>query len=182
MPPKTAQSQQPRILIDLTLVRNFIKYFLIFYIPFLILGLIFGIINKCFFKCAIGFPIIYSGGFAAIIIVIIHDIDDILALIGMAKQPQLALHIKYAGAVQDIGVRMSARDYDAALETVNTILGEEPKFTSALNLKGQILLEGFHEAEQALFCFKKVLRMTKEDSEDYRLAQALSVKCERMLG
>ena len=68
---------------------------------------------------------------------------------------------------------MSSRDYDGALKTVSKLLKEAPDYPNALNLKGQILLEGFREYEQARACFTRVMHLSKPDSDDYRLAEAL---------
>ena len=173
MPRSTStQSKKSPVVRDLTIVGDFIKYLLIFFIPFFLIGIIFGLIYKRYFMCILVNPVIYAGGFSSIIIVIKHDINDILALIGRAKQPQLALHIKHANTIQQISVQMSSRDHDGALKTVNKLLKEEPTYSNALNLKGQILLEGFREIDKARSCFEKVLKLARPGSEDYKLAQA----------
>ena len=158
---------------DLSIVGDFIKYLLIFFIPFLLLGVIYGFINQCYFMCMLVNPLIYAGGISSIIIVIQHDVDEISALFGRGKRLQLAQHIKHADAIQKISFQMGLRDYGGALKTVNKLLGEEPKYSSALNLKGQILLEGFKETRKARLCFEKVLKQAKPGSEDYKLAKAL---------
>ena len=172
-PSPSTQSKKSPVVRDLSIIGDFIKYFLLFFIPFVLVGIVFGLINHSYFMCMLGYPFIYAWGFASIVIVINHDINDILALIGLAKQPQLALHIKHANTIQQISIQMSSRDYDDALKTVNKLLREEPAYSNALNLKGQILLEGFREADRARSCFEKVLKLARPGSEDYKLAQAL---------
>ena len=123
--------------------------------------------------CMLFNPLIYAAGISLVIIVIKHDVNDIMALIGRAKEPQLALHIKHHTAIQKISLEMSSRDYASALNTVDTLLQEEPEYTNALNLKGQILLEGFKKYEEARSCFENVLKLAKPDTGDYKLAQEL---------
>lgn len=170
MPPKSKKKLVAR---DLFIVGDFIKYFLCFFIPFALIGLVYGLMHHCYFVCPLVNPFIYAGGIASIIIVIKHDLNDLLALIGHAKENQLALHIKHSSTIQRISVEMSSRDYDAALKTVSRLLKEAPDYPNALNLKGQILLEGFREYEQARACFARVMSLSKPDSDDYRLAEAL---------
>lgn len=170
MPPKKRKNQAVR---DLFIVGDFIRYFLWLFIPFALIGLLYGLLNSCYFMCPLINPMIYAGGIASIIIIIKHDLNDLLALIGHARERQLALHIKHSSAIQQISVEMSARDYDGALKTVSRLLKEEPDYPNALNLKGQILLDGFREYEQARACFARVMKLSKPDSDDYRLAEAL---------
>jgi len=158
---------------DLFIVGDFIKYFLRLFIPFVVIGMIYGIFYQCYFVCFLVNPVIYAGGITLIIIVIKHDINDILALIGRAKEPQLALHIRHASTIQQISLQMSTRDYKGALETVNKLLSKEPQYANAINLKGQILLEGFRNIEEARPCFEKVMKLAKPGSDDYRLAEEL---------
>ncbi len=158
---------------DFVIIGDFVKYFLRLFIPFALVGIIYGLFYQCYFMCFLINPVIYAGGIAMIFIVFNHDVNDIMALIGRAKEPQLALHIKYANTIQQIGVQMSSKDYTGALNTVNELLKQEPTYANALNLKGQILLEGFREFDEARSCFEKVLKLAKQDSEDYKLAQAL---------
>jgi len=167
------QSKKSSAVRDLSIVGDFVKYLLIFFIPLFLIGVIYGFINKCYFMCMLVNPVIYAGGISSIIIVLKHDVNDILALIGRGNQPQLALHIKHSNTIQLISIQMSSRNYDGALKTVNKLLQDEPKYSNALNLKGQILLEGLKEPGRARLCFDKVLKLAKPSSEDYKLAQAL---------
>ena len=174
MPPSApAKRKKTADVRDLFIVGDFIKYFALFFVPFFLAGAIYGLIYKCYLMCFLVNPVIYAGGISTIIIVIKHDVNDILALIGRAGEPQLALHIKHANTIQLIGVEMSSRNYAAALKSVNKLLKLEPDYANALNLKGQILLEGFREDDEARECFEKVLKLSRPDSEDYKLAQAL---------
>ena len=170
MPPKSKKNQAAR---DLFIIGDFIKSFLWLFVPFALLGLVYGIINHCYFMCILGNPFIYAGGIATIIILIKHDVNDLMALIGRAREPQVAPHIRYFSTIQQISIEMSSRDYDGALKTVSTLLKEAPDYPNALNLKGQILLEGFREYEQARDCFSRVMSLCPPDSDDYELAEAL---------
>lgn len=164
---------KPQVVRDLTIVGDFLKSLLLFFIPFFIIGLIYGLIYDCYFMCILLNPLIYAAGISLIIIVIKHDVNDIMSLIGRASEPQLALHIKHHTAIQKISVEMSSNDYRGALNSVNSLLNKEPKYPNALNLKGQILLEGFCKSEEARSCFEKVMKLAKPDTDDYKLAQEL---------
>ena len=172
-PPASTRTKKSPDVRDLFIVGDFIKYFLWLFIPFVVIGVIYGLIYKCYLMCFLINPVIYAGGITLIIIVIKHDVDDILALIGRAGEPQLALHIRHANTIQQISVLMSIRDYQTALKTVNRLLKDEPSYANALNLKGQILLEGFREVDEARSCFEQVMKLAKPDSEDFKLAQEL---------
>ena len=108
-----------------------------------------------------------------IIIVITYDVNDILDVFGMANEPQLGYHIKHARTIQEIGILMSANDFKQALVKAKELVDKEPKFTSALNMKGEILLEGFHKYDEARACFEKVMKLADPDDEQYKLAEAL---------
>ncbi|MCL7487153.1 MAG: hypothetical protein M8357_03120 [Desulfobulbaceae bacterium] len=168
--PRTKKTPDVR---DLLIVGDFITYFLWLFIPFVVIGAIYGFFYKCYFMCFLVNPILYAGGITLIIIVIKHDVNDILALVGRAGEPQLALHIKHANTIQQISVQMSAQDHQGALKTVNRLLKEEPVYANALNLKGQILLEGSGDIDGARSCFDRVMQLAAPDSEDFKLAQAL---------
>ena len=170
MPPKNRKNQVDR---NLFIIGDFIKYFLWLFIPFAVMGLVYGLLNHCYFICPVVNPFIYAGGIATIIIIFKHDVNDLMALIGHAREQQLALHIRHSSTIQQISVEMSARDYDGALKTVSKLLKESPDYPNALNLKGQILLEGFRKYEQARACFDKVMSLSKPGSDDYKLAEAL---------
>lgn len=173
MPQAISQANKNKAVRDLTIVGDFIKYLLIFFVPFFIIGLIYGLIYDCYFMCIVFNPLIYAAGISSVIIVIRYDVNDIMALIGRAKEPQLGLHIKYAKQIQLISLQMSSRDYKNALKTTNSLLKEEPEYTNALNLKGQILFYGFREYDEARSCFEKVIKLAKPDTDDYKLAQEL---------
>ena len=158
---------------NLSIVGDFFKYTTLLFIPFFLVGAVYGFIYKCYFTCFLLNPIIYSVGISLIIIVIMYDVNDILDLIGLAKEHQLSYHIKHAGAVQEIGLLMSQPDFDKALKKANELVKKEPQFTNALNMKGEILLEGFQKYEEARSCFKKVLKLSRPEDEQYKLAEAL---------
>ena len=158
---------------DLSILGDFIKYFLMLLIPLFLVGVIYGLLNKCYFMCMLVNPVIYAGGIASIFIVIQHDVNDISALVGLGKKSQMALHIKHADTIQKISFQRGIRDYSGALKTVNALLKEAPQYSSALNLKGQILLEGFSEAHKARAYFEKVLKLTSPGNDDHKLAKAL---------
>ncbi len=170
---KQTPAKKNLVVRDLFIVGDFIKYFLRLFIPFVLIGLAYGIFYECYLMCFLINPVIYAGGFSMIIIVIKHDVNDIMALIGRAKEPQLALHIRHANTIQQISLQMSSRDYDDAMKTVNALLKLEPQYANALNLKGQILLDGFSKSDKARECFEKVLKLSRPGSEDYKLAQEL---------
>jgi len=158
---------------NLNIVGDFLKYSILLFIPLFIVGVIYGLIYECYFSCIIVNPLVYSIGISLIIIVIMYDINDILDLFGLAREPQIGYHVKHAKAVQEIGLLMSSNDFKRALQKVEKLVKTEPKFTSALNMKGEILLEGFHRYEDARECFSMVLKLAKPDDEQYRLAEAL---------
>lgn len=158
---------------NLSIVGDFLKYAGLLFIPLFVLGVIYGLIFECYFTCFVLNPLVYSIGISLIIIVIIYDVNDILDLVGMAKEPQLGYHIKHARAVQEIGLLMSTSDFRRALQKAEKLVSKEPKFTIALNMKGEILLEGFQNYEEARACFDRVLKLADPDDEQYKLAEAL---------
>jgi tetratricopeptide (TPR) repeat protein len=172
-----SEKNRPIEVRDLTIVGDFLKYLLVFFIPFFIIGLIYGLIYECYLMCILANPLIYAAGLSLIIIVIRNDVNDIMALIGRAREPQLAMHIKHHTAIQKVSLELSMKDYRNALNTVNELLAREPQYPSALNLKGQILLHGFRNYEEALECFDKVRKLTRPDSADYKLADELRDGC-----
>ncbi len=158
---------------NLNIVGDFLKYTGILFVPFFLIGSIYGFIYNCYITCFILNPLIYSIGISLIIIVITYDANSILDLFGMAKEPQLALHVKHAKAVQEIGLLMGASDFKTALQKVEGLVKIEPKFTSALNMKGEILLDGFQKYEEARACFDMVLKLSDPGDEQYKLAESL---------
>ena len=173
----SAKPNKSPVVRDLSIVGDFLKYLLIFFVPFFIIGFVYCLIYDFSFMSFMGNPLIYACGASSIIIVISHDVNDIMALIGRATEPQLALHIKHHTAIQKISLELSMKDYKNALSTVNDLLAKEPEYPSALNLKGQVLLYGFKNYEEALACFEKVMKLTKPDSADYKLAHELRDGC-----
>lgn len=158
---------------NLNIVGDFLKYSIIFFVPFVILGLIYGLIYECYLSCIFINPLIYSIGISLIIIVITYDVNDILELVGMAREPQLGYHIKHAREVQEIGLLMSSNNFKSALIKAEKLVKIEPKFTNALNMKGEILLEGFQKYQEARECFARVLKLADPEDQQYKLAEAL---------
>lgn len=158
---------------NLNIVGDFLKYSALLFIPLFLMGLIYGLIFECYISCIIINPLIYSIGISLIIIVITYDVNDILDVFGMAKEPQLGYHIKHAKAVQEISLLMIGNDFKNALHEIEKLVKKEPKFTSAWNMKGEILLEGFQKNEEARACFQKVMKMSAPEDEQYKLAEAL---------
>ena len=158
---------------DLNIVGDFLKYSTILFVPFVILGLIYGLIYECYFSCIFVNPLIYSIGISLIIIVITYDVNDILDLFGRAREPQLGYHIKHAREIQEIGLLMSSNNFKSALSKAEKLVKNEPQFTNALNMKGEILLEGFHKYQEARECFQKVIKLADPEDEQYKLAEAL---------
>ena len=161
---------------NLNIVGDFLKYTGLLFVPFFLIGTIYGLIYGCYFACFIVNPLIYSIGISLIIIIICYDVNDILDLVGMAKEPQLSYHVKHARDVQEIGLLMSTDDFTTALQKVEKLVTIEPKFTHALNMKGEILLEGFQRYGEARACFDKVLQLSGPDDEQYKLAEALKAE------
>jgi len=162
---------------DFAILGDFLRFTLFLYVPFFLLGAIHGWLHKSFLMAVIVNPVVYSIGISLIIVVLKHDLDDLLALVGLAKQSQLGLNLKYARDIQEISCLMAVSDFEQAMRLVKNLLHQEPNFVNALSLKGQILLEGFQEAAQARECFEKVLTLTKPDDEQHRLADSLIAAC-----
>lgn len=158
---------------DLTIAGDFVRYLVWLFVPFFVVGGVYGVCNDAFLVCGLVNPLVYSLGISLIIIVVTHDLNDILILVGLGKETQLNLNLKHAKTIQQIGCLMATVDYEVALKTVNALLQEAPDFANALSLKGQILLEGFRKNREARVCFERVLALTKPDEEQYKLADAL---------
>ncbi len=158
---------------DLTIVGDFLRYAGILFVPFCAIGAILGFIKGFSFMALLVNPFIYSVGISLIVIVISYDINTILGLVGLGKEPQLSLHIKYAKEIQEIGMLMSIAKYDSALKKVDLLLRKEPAFAIAHNLRGEILLEGFQQNQRARNCFERAIELSQPEDEVYQLATSL---------
>lgn len=165
---------------DLTVAGDFIRYFIMLLIPFFIIGGIWGFIHDSFLVCGIGYPLLYSFGIGLIILLINNDINRILSVFGLGSETGQSLSGKHGKAIQNISYLVGMKKFDEALKAVNTLLREEPGFTHALNIKGQILLEGFSKYAEARRCFEKVLKLAKPEDEQYKLADSLCVECHNL--
>jgi tetratricopeptide (TPR) repeat protein len=158
---------------NLTIVGDFFRYTVLLFVPLVVFGVIYGLIYECYLTCFFINPLVYSTGISLIIIVIIYDVNDIMDLFGLAHEPQIGLHIKHVRAVQEISLLMGTSDFRRALEKADKLTAREPDFAAALNMKGEILLEGFQNYEEARECFDRVLSMTPPGDEQHKLAEAL---------
>lgn len=156
-----------------SIVQDFLRYCLFLFVPFVLAGTIYCFVFGFSLQALLFNPLIYSIGLALIIIVITHDINDLLEIIGMAKKPKLSDHITYAKEVQRVSILLSSGQYQDALNAADSLLAQAPHFATAHNLKGEILLQGFANKREARHCFDKVLKMTTDTSEEYKLAKAL---------
>ncbi len=161
---------------DLNIVGDFLRYTAMLFVAFFLMGGVYGLVYGFSFACLVINPLIYSIGISLIIIVITYDVNDILGIIGLGKGPRLSSHIKYAKTIQEIGLLMSSADFDTALHKTEKLVKKDPKFTHALNLKGEILLRGFQKYEKARACFNMVLKLSGPDDEQYKLAEALKAE------
>ncbi|MFH0784191.1 MAG: hypothetical protein V2B20_19860 [Pseudomonadota bacterium] len=158
---------------DLTVVGDFLRYTGMLFVLFCIIGAIHGLLNEFSFMAVLVNPFIYSVGISLIIIVISYDINILLGLIGLGKEPQLSLHIKYHNEIQEIGMLMGVVKYDSALKKVDLLLRKEPSFAMAHNLRGEILLQGFQQNRRARDCFDRAMKLSKPEDEEYQLATSL---------
>lgn len=158
---------------DLTIVGDFLRYNCFLFGPFCIIGIVFNLMNGFSITALVINPLIYSVGISLIIIVISHDINAILALVGLGKDPLLSLHIIYSKEIQEIGILMGAMNYSSALKKVDALLGKEPDFAMAHNLRGEILLDGYDRSADARDCFERALELSKPEDEQYRIAKSL---------
>lgn len=158
---------------NLNIIGDFIRYTIILFVLFFIFGGIYGFIYEFSLVSQVFNPLIYSIGISLIIIVISHDINDILLLVGRGKEQQLGSHIKYSKEVQEISMLMSQKKFDPALRKVNNLLQKDPGFSAALIMRGEILLQGFHKNREARECFNTVLKLSKEGDQQHKLAEAL---------
>jgi tetratricopeptide (TPR) repeat protein len=161
---------------NLNIIGDFLKYTIILFVPFFIMGVTFILIYEFSFTYLIFNPLMYSIGISLIIIVLTHDVNDILDLVGKAKGPRLGHHVKYANAVQEIGLLMGMSDFETALHKAENLVRKEPEFTHALNMKGECMLRGFQRYGEARKCFNKVLKLSDPDDEQYMLAEALKAE------
>lgn len=158
---------------DLSVVGDFLRYAGMLFVPFCIIGAIHGLLNGFSFMAVLVNPGIYSVGISLIIIVISYDINTLLGLVGLGKEPRLSLHIKYHKEIQEIGMLMGIVRYDAALKKVDFLLRKEPTFAMAHNLRGEILLQGFQQNRRARDCFDRAMQLSKPEDEEYQLATSL---------
>jgi tetratricopeptide (TPR) repeat protein len=158
---------------DLTIVGDFLRYAGILFVPFCTIGAIHGFFKGFSFMALLVNPFIYSVGISLIVIVISYDINTLLGLVGLGREPQLSLHIKYDKQIQEIGMLMSIADFDSALKKVDFLLRKEPTFAIAHNLRGEILLQGFQQSSRARNCFERAIKLSQPEDEVYQLATAL---------
>jgi len=158
---------------DLTIVGDFLRYTCLLFGPFCIIGIIFNLLYGFSFMALIVNPLIYSIGVSLIIIVISYDINTILNLVGLGKEPPMSLHITYHNEIQEIGMLMGAESYASSLEKVDALLTKEPNFAMAHNLRGEILLDGFQQPLEARDCFDKALELSTPGDEQHRIAKGL---------
>ncbi|OGR00731.1 MAG: hypothetical protein A2511_14050 [Deltaproteobacteria bacterium RIFOXYD12_FULL_50_9] len=162
---------------NLYLIGDLLRYFFMLFVPFSIFGGIWGYTHKSFLVCGLGYPLIYSTGISFIILLINNDINSILAVVGLGSQTGPSLYGKHVKAVHHISLLIGMEKFDEALKAVNALLRLEPAFPHALNMKGQILLEGFGKPKDARRCFEKVQNLVKPEDEQYKLADSLLVEC-----
>ena len=158
---------------DLTIVGDFLRYTGMLFVLFCAIGAIYGLFAGFSLMALLVNPLIYSVGISLIVIVISYDINTILGLVGLGKEPHLSAHIKYSKEIQEIGMLMSTANYDSALKKVDILLRKEPAFAMAHNLRGEILLQGFQRNRQARDCFDRAIKLSKPEDEEYRLATSL---------
>ena len=158
---------------DLTIVGDFLRYAGILFVPFCAIGTIHGFLKGFSFMALLVNPFIYSVGISLIVIVISYDINTLLGLVGLGKEPQLSLHIKYAKEIQEIGMLMGMASYDSALKKADLLLRKEPAFAIAHNLRGEILLQGFQQDRRARNCFERAIELSQPEDEVYQLATSL---------
>ena len=102
-----------------------------------------------------------------------YDINVILDLVGLGKKSRLSLHITYSKEIQEIGMLMGMKNYAAALKKVDALLLKEPDFAMAHNLRGEIMLDGYHKFEEARECFNKAIGLSAPEDEEHRIAKSL---------
>ncbi len=158
---------------DCTIVGDFLKYTGILLVPFAALGVLYGLFNGFSLMALLVNPLIYSLGISLIIIVISYDINTILDLFGLGREAHLSPHIKYAGEIQEIAMLMSTDKFDSALKKVDLLLRKDPGFATGHTLRGEILLEGFHQNRRARACFDKAMQLSRPEDEVYQLAASL---------
>jgi hypothetical protein len=158
---------------DLTIVGDFLRYSCLLFGPFCITGIIFSLMNGFSIMALVVYPLIYSVGISLIIIVISHDINTILDLVGLGKNPRLSLHITYSNEIQEIGILMGVSNYTSALKKVDALLCKEPDFAMAHNLRGEILLDGYDRSVEARACFDRAIELSTPEDEQHRIAKSL---------
>ena len=158
---------------DLTIVGDFLRYSCFLFIPFFIFALIFNLLKGFSWMTLIVDPLLFSTGTSLIIIVIIYDINTILGVVGLGKEPRLSLHITYSKEIQEIGVLMSIADYALALKKADALLSKEPAFAMAHNLRGEILMDGYQRLLEARECFDRALDLSQPEDEEHSIAKGL---------
>ncbi len=158
---------------DLAIVGDFFRYVGPLFAVFSSIGLALCFVNGFSLMALLVNPLIYSVGIGLIIIVISHDINSVLGMVGLGKEQQLSPHIKYHNEIQEIGLMMGNSNYPSALKKVDLLLLQAPSFAQAYNLRGEILLDGFDKKRQARECFDRAMALSQPEDEEYRLAESL---------
>lgn len=158
---------------DVTIIGDFLRYSGLLFAVFFAIGLVLCLIKGFSLMALLVNPLIYSIGIGLIIIVLTHDINSILGLVGLGKEQHLSPHIKYHNEVQEIGMLMGMANYAAAMKKVDILLRLAPEFARAHTLRGEILLAGFEKKRQARESFDRAMALSRPEDEEYQLAVAL---------
>lgn len=158
---------------DATIIGDFLRYFVRLFAVFFTFGLVLCFIKGFSLMALLINPLIYSVGIGLIIIVLTHDINSVLGLVGLGEEPQLSPHIKYHNEVQEIGMLMGMGNFDAAMKKVDILLHLAPQFARAHILRGEILLTGFEKKRQARESFDRAMALSQPEDEEHQLAVAL---------
>lgn len=158
---------------DLTIVGDLLRYSGMLFALFFVIGLVLCLVDGFSLMALLVNPLIYALGIAMIVVVITHDLDSLLALVGLGGGAKLSPHIQYHNDLQEIGMLMGLENYQEAMKKVDRLLRRAPSFARAYNLRGEILLNGFGRKRQARECFDRAMTLSLPDDEDHRLAQSL---------
>lgn len=117
---------------------------------------------------------------AAVCLVVAFGAVTVAGRIGAAagglyggRRPNWKVEERYAADLSRVKVQKMSKNYDAALQIVESVLVEQPHLNEALLLKAQVLMEGFDRRLEARQCLITIFRSEPKHTRLYQWSAKL---------